>query len=285
MDNEIKLSNIRKKEIECKNIGKENNVKSKKNNLGLFKKFFNFLGISQSKNETSCKIDQNENIDQKANNKINCVSKNESEQKEENLEETMIGKEFEKTMLLDTKNTSNKKDGFFTKFLKIKHVKTAIIVLIFAVSALLILNSSFGTSFINTKTESNSNYMTCLEYCEKLENKLTEVLGKISGVGDVDVMITAESGPEIKIATSTDEKTNTTTSGSNSTSNSTTITDPIIITSSGLNSPIVLTEMAPKITGVIVVASGAKDVKVKLYLIDAIKALLDVSSNNIQIYY
>ena len=279
MDNEIKLSNIRKKEIECKNIGKENNVKSKKNNFGLFKKIFNFLGISQSKNETSCKIDQ------KANNEINYVLKNETEQKEENLEETIIGKKMEKTMLLDTKNTSNKKDGFFTKFLKIKHVKTAIIVLIFAVSALLILNSSFGTSFINTKTESNSNYMTCLEYCEKLENKLTEVLGKISGVGDVDVMITAESGPEIKIATSTDEKTNTTTSGSNSTSNSTTITDPIIITSSGSNSPIVLTEMAPKITGVIVVASGAKDVKVKLYLIDAIKALLDVSSNNIQIYY
>lgn len=279
MDNEIKLSNIRKKEIECKNIGKENNVKSKKNNFGLFKKIFNFLGISQSKNETSCKIDQ------KANNEINYVLKNETEQKEENLEETIIGKKMEKTMLLDTKNTSNKKDGFFTKFLKIKHVKTAIIVLIFAVSALLILNSSFGTSFINTKTESNSNYMTCLEYCEKLENKLTEVLGKISGVGDVDVMITAESGPEIKIATSTDEKTNTTTSGSNSTSNSTIITDPIIITSSGSNSPIVLTEMAPKITGVIVVASGAKDVKVKLYLIDAIKALLDVSSNNIQIYY
>lgn len=279
MDNEIKLSNIRKKEIECKNIGKENNVKSKKNNFGLFKKIVNFLGISQSKNETSCKIDQ------KANNEINYVSKNETEQKEENLEETIIGKKMEKTMLLDTKNTSNKKDGFFTKILKIKHVKTAIIVLIFAVSALLILNSSFGTSFINTKKESNSNYMTCLEYCEKLENKLTEVLGKISGVGDVDVMITAESGPEIKIATSTDEKTNTTTSGSNSTSNSTTITDPIIITSSGSNSPIVLTEMAPKITGVIVVASGAKDVKVKLYLIDAIKALLDVSSNNIQIYY
>ena len=279
MDNEIRLSNIRKKEIECKNVVNKNNVETKNNNLGLFKKIVKFLGISQSKNENSCKIDQ------KANNEINYVSKNETEQKEENLEETIIGKKMEKTMLLDTKNTSNKKDGFFTKFLKIKHVKTAIIVLIFAVSALLILNSSFGTSFINTKKESNSNYMTCLEYCEKLENKLTEVLGKISGVGDVDVMITAESGPEIKIATSTDEKTNTTTSGSNSTSNSTTITDPIIITSSGSNSPIVLTEMAPKITGVIVVASGAKDVKVKLYLIDAIKALLDVSSNNIQIYY
>ena len=98
-------------------------------------------------------------------------------------------------------------------------------------------------------------------------------------------MVTVEAGPEIKIATKTDEKTTSTTNGSNITTNSSNTSNPVIIANSGKNNPLILSEISPKITGVVVVASGAKDVKVRLNLLEAVEALLNVPTENIQIYY
>lgn len=172
------------------------------------------------------------------------------------------------------------------KVLKNKQIKTIIIVLFFGLLALIILNSSFGDELTNlNSSDNNLGYMSSLDYCEKLENKLVEVLSGISGAGDVKVMVTVASGPELNVASSKDERTNTTTSGNNTTTNTTLVEDPIVITSSGTKSPLVLSEISPEIKGVVVVASGAKDVSVRLNLLQAVMALLDVSSTNIQIYY
>lgn len=173
-----------------------------------------------------------------------------------------------------------------TKFFKIKQVKSVFIVLIISVLALLILSNplSFNDSD-KTNSFGSLGYVTGLEYCEQLENKLAEVLGNISGVGEISVMVTVEGGPEIKIATSTDERVNTTNNASGVVTNNTIVSDPVIITSSGQNNPLVLSEISPQITGVIVVAQGAKDVKVRLNLLQAVEALLNVPTENIQIYY
>lgn len=307
MDNKIEITNLKKKDINSSVVlNKPEQNTTPKTQKTWFKKVLNFLGFENENKTLGCTVNENhlksvnkpnnnlayktENLNVKAK---NGSSQNGSEILDDNqvtIGSTTLGslksnKNLEENNNLENKTSTNKKDNYFTKFFKIKHVKTAVIVLIFGFVALLILNSSFGTSLTNKSSASNLSYMTCLEYCEKLENKLTEVLGEISGVGNVKVMVTAESGPLINVATSTDERTNTTTSGENSTTNSTVVKDPIVISSSGKNSPLVLSEMAPKITGVIVVASGAKDARVKLNLIEAIQALLDVSSSNIQIYY
>ena len=312
MDNKIEITNLKKKDINLSVVlNKPEQNTTCKTQKTWFKKVLNFLGFENENKTLGCAVKENhlksvnepnnnlayktENLNVKAE---NASSQNGSEilnseildDNQVTIGSTTLGslksnKNLEENNNLESKTSTNKKDNYFTKFFKIKHVKTAVIVLIFGFVALLILNSSFGTSLTNKSSASNLSYMTCLEYCEKLENKLTEVLGEISGVGNVKVMVTAESGPLINVATSTDERTNTTTSGENSTTNSTVVKDPIVISSSGKNSPLVLSEMAPKITGVIVVASGAKDARVKLNLIEAIQALLDVSSSNIQIYY
>ena len=82
----------------------------------------------------------------------------------------------------------------------------------------------------------------------------------------------------------TDEKINTTTNGSSSTSYTTTVTEPIILNSSGSSVPLVLTEKLPKVKGVVVVAEGANDVSLKLNIIQAIKTLIDIPSGNIQVF-
>lgn len=312
MDNKIEITNLKKKDINSSVVlNKPEQNTTCKTQKTWFKKVLNFLGFENENKTLGCAVNENhlKSVNKPNNNlaykteNLNVKAENGSSQNgseilnSEILDDNQVtigsttlgslksNKNLEENNNLENKTSTNKKDNYFTKFFKIKHVKTAVIVLIFGFVALLILNSSFGTSLTNKSSASNLSYMTCLEYCEKLENKLTEVLGEISGVGNVKVMVTAESGPLINVATSTDERTNTTTSGENSTTNSTVVKDPIVISSSGKNSPLVLSEMAPKITGVIVVASGAKDARVKLNLIEAIQALLDVSSSNIQIYY
>lgn len=312
MDNKIEITNLKKKDINSSVVlNKPEQNTTCKTQKTWFKKVLNFLGFENENKTLGCAVNKNhlKSVNEPNNNlaykteNLNVKAENGSSQNgsenfnSEILDDNQVtigsttlgslktNKNLEENNNLENKTSTNKKDNYFTKFFKIKHVKTAVIVLIFGFVALLILNSSFGTSLTNKSSASNLSYMTCLEYCEKLENKLTEVLGEISGVGNVKVMVTAESGPLINVATSTDERTNTTTSGENSTTNSTVVKDPIVISSSGKNSPLILSEMAPKITGVIVVASGAKDARVKLNLIEAIQALLDVSSSNIQIYY
>ena len=64
---------------------------------------------------------------------------------------------------------------------------------------------------------SSISYTSSLEYCAILEDKLKTVLGSVKGAGNVNVMVTLESGPELKIATQIDERTNTNTNSSGTT--------------------------------------------------------------------
>lgn len=253
MDTKINVVNLTEKKVNY------TNKKSGSNKLKSMRNFFDKLLQGNVKKD------------------INCDNKNRLIDNQ-NLKENV-----------DNCNNVNKKEikgNNKLKLLNNKYVKSIIVVLIFGILALIILNSSFSTSHTSSKDSSNSNsYMSSLEYCEKLENKLVGVLSGISGAGNVKVMITVEHGPELKLASNTDERTNITTNGNGSTTNTTKSTEPIIVRSASNSQPLILSEVSPKITGVVVVASGAKDVRVKLNLLEAVKALLDVSSNNIQIYY
>jgi stage III sporulation protein AG len=175
----------------------------------------------------------------------------------------------------------------FSKLFSSKLNKVAVLVVLLAIVLVLFLNlsSSDESSTTTTATTYNSlEYVSSKAYVENLEDKLVAVLSKIKDAGDVTVMITLESGPELKIATSVDERTNTSTSGSNTTSSVTVVENPIIITQNGESSPLVLMEIMPVIKGVVVVAEGAGNVKVKLQLLEAVQSLLEISNNNIQIY-
>lgn len=175
-----------------------------------------------------------------------------------------------------------KDNDLIKKFSNIKGVKI-VVPLILLVLVLTIYYSFFNDSSKKTSSFNSISYTSSLEYSQLLEDKLKSVLSSIKGAGNVNVMITLESGPELKIATQTDERTNTTTNASGTTTSITVVEEPIIITQNGEETPLVLMEILPVVKGVVVVAEGAKDVGVKLQLLEAVQALLSLSSGNIQI--
>lgn len=173
-----------------------------------------------------------------------------------------------------------KKFPFIEKLKSIKHIEVIIIV-IFVAILLIIYFSTFKSSSSQTTTKT-SNYTT-EEYANYLEEKLSTVLCHIKDAGKVNVMITLECGIEYIYATNTEETTTSSTTGQTTTTKIEKNQDVIMVSVSGKSSPIVLKENLPKVNGVIVVASGAKDIGVRLELQKAVKALLEISEDKIEI--
>ena len=162
---------------------------------------------------------------------------------------------------------------FIERLKKIKGIEWIIVVVACLVIFLIYYSSSFsksGTSDTNISVSSSS------QYAKEVEDKLSKVLSNVSGAGKVSVMLTLESGSEIIVAKTKEERTNT---SSNSTS-VTVVESPVIVG----KEPLILMEILPKIKGVIVVAQGANDVAVRLELLRAVQALIDVDSNKIEIF-
>lgn len=119
-----------------------------------------------------------------------------------------------------------------------------------------------------------------------LEEKLKNILSQIEGAGEVDVMITYESSEEIKPAFNTNTTTEETKEVDQQGGERTVTTsseNKTMITSSS-NEPIVIKTNQPKINGVIVVATGAKDLTVKETLYSAVQTALQVQGHQVEIY-
>lgn len=145
-----------------------------------------------------------------------------------------------------------------------------------------------GVIFMSTKTQNgqefaNASDLTAEAYAEYLEVKLSNILSDISGAGKVSVMITLDGGMRYEYATESEEVTTSTEVGENLNSKTTISEEVVIVTINGKSTPLVIKESYPKIIGVVVVASGAAKAQVKLNIMNAITALLDVSDANIQI--
>jgi stage III sporulation protein AG len=123
---------------------------------------------------------------------------------------------------------------------------------------------------------------------QELENRLETVLSSIRGAGQVEVMITYESGPELVTAMSTDINSNRSESldggKQSSTEQQTESQKPATVSGSGGTEPIVLTEKQPSVRGVIVVAEGAGNIAVRLNLQRAVQTVLDVPVANIEVF-
>ena len=125
-----------------------------------------------------------------------------------------------------------------------------------------------------------SSYISTMDYCKIIENKLIDVLSKVDGAGTVSVMVTVDGSPELVYANEKDQTSSTNSSGSVTTA---TYSSPIIVNANGSSTALVMTEILPKVKGVIVVASGAGNVATKLDLLNAVSTLLDISTNQVTI--
>lgn len=120
------------------------------------------------------------------------------------------------------------------------------------------------------------------------EERLKSVLSCIRGAGEVEVMITYDTGAQIVPAMSTDTQTGVTQSsgaGSESiTENRTESSRPATVSQSGGNEAIVLTEKQPVVRGVIVIAEGAADIAVRMNLQNAVRTVLGVELSCIEVF-
>lgn len=164
---------------------------------------------------------------------------------------------------------------FWTKLKSIKHFEiwvAVVIGLLVCVIYFSFFSQPKNDSFENDATKE---YSSAEEYVDYLENKLCNVLSKISGVGDCSVIITLESGFSYEYATETDTKT--TVSGGTET---TITTETVILVS---NEPVIIKENYPVIKGVVIVAKGAENFSIKMDILEAVETVLEVDSDNITI--
>ncbi len=147
----------------------------------------------------------------------------------------------------------------------------------------------FGSTLIPKGNSSNSSTNTGsttnqYDYANLLENKLASTLSSIKDAGKVSVMITLEGGVEIEIAYTIEERINNSTGSSNSQESSTIIKTPVLITQNGVTKPVILNEKNPAIQGVVIVASGANNTRVKLDILRAAVAVLNIEPSIIEIF-
>lgn len=108
-------------------------------------------------------------------------------------------------------------------------------------------------------------------YASNLESKLENGLSQVKGAGEVSVLVTLGSGFEYVYATEEEIR---------ETSSGTTTTSTIILVS---GEPVLVKEIYPEINGVLVSATGADDISVKVNLITAIQTVIDVANEDITI--
>ncbi|MGV1062482.1 stage III sporulation protein AG [Clostridium perfringens] len=190
-----------------------------------------------------------------------------------------------------------------SKILKQKNITNLIILLLLVIMFYLVVSYFTGVNNI-TKSEktnlekvskedmnSNSNSQKdseVLSYQEKQEKDLERILGKINGVGSVDVVINFQSS-EVKVPAvdnssqkSTTEETDS--EGGTRVNSQETDGDKIVMSNSSNGSePVILKTEKPEVLGVMVVAEGAEDSKIKYEITKAISSLYNISVDKVNV--
>lgn len=180
------------------------------------------------------------------------------------------------------------------KLMQDKKISNILIMLLLLCFVLIVVN--IGTSKysnVNKKDasseESKNNAVKVSQYEDEQKQQLVSILKKISGVEDVDVMITFESD-EVKVPAYDKTSQNTVTeeadnNGGKRVNNQKNDDTKIVMKNSGnSDEPFILQTNKPKVVGVVVVAKGASDSKVKHNIEVAVSNLYNLDANKVNVY-
>ena len=171
-------------------------------------------------------------------------------------------------------------NSFLHKSEVIKSNKKLILIVIlgFTFIALIFISE---LNFDNAETENNNiiNDMTNEEYCEYLEEKVTDIIKCIEGAGETKVMITLSETTEYIYATNDKnvKKSN------NSSDDNTMENDYVIIDIDNNDAGLLIKTIEPKVRGVAIVCEGGNNSTVQNQIYSAISAVLNVSTSRISI--
>lgn len=171
-------------------------------------------------------------------------------------------------------------------------INNLFIILIISVIFLIVANmflkpKNMPVDYENVNKEIQSINALEEDYSTYLEKKLINILSKINGVGNINVMVTLENSVEKIAATNTTITTEQTmendSEGGTREINREDQTVQVM-TKGNDDSLLVVKEIKPKVQGVIVVADGAEDPVLKEILYEAVKTALGITGNKVQVY-
>ena len=139
----------------------------------------------------------------------------------------------------------------------------------------LVLAFSAGVSSVEKKTLEKEEF-DYIRYVENLEKGLGGILNRIHGVSEVEVMITLESGFEYVPAYELEKEQ----LNANSNENQKVI---ILKKSGGSEEAFVIKERFPEIQGVLVIAKGVENIETEQNIVEAVKAVFNISSKRIKV--
>ena len=128
-----------------------------------------------------------------------------------------------------------------------------------------------------------------LDYESKQKEELKKILSKMEGVGEVDVKMYFESG-EVKVpaynsTTQTAETREEDSQGGTRSTIQETGGDTVVMYSDGsTNEPFIVQTYKPKITGIIIVAEGASNSKLRYDIQIAVSTLYNLSLDKVNVY-
>jgi stage III sporulation protein AG len=125
------------------------------------------------------------------------------------------------------------------------------------------------------------------EYKDSDEEKLKKILSNIKGVGEVDVMITYETSTEVVPALNVTKSSQITEEKDAQGGVRTTTQDELgqnVIMANQNEQLVVIKEIKPQIRGVVIVAAGASDIKIKTELIAAAQTLFQIPTHKVMVY-
>jgi len=157
-----------------------------------------------------------------------------------------------------------------------KNKKLIWIVLVGCIGILMISVSELTANDNSEYTERKDQYtFLAEEQTLMLEAKLEEKISEISGAGKTSVMITADSSKEYFYAENHSENSEETEKSIER--------EFVVIEGENGDEPIVLKIKESKIRGVLVICEGGDNPVIKEKIIEAVCALLDVSSNSVSV--
>ena len=153
--------------------------------------------------------------------------------------------------------------------------------------ALIFMSGFFKSNHKKETVQTEAKVHTTDQYTEKLEQNLESIISGIQGAGQAKVLVTLESGKETVYAT--EEKKNKEASedkadGSTTRKKESDDSEKKYITikdSEGTEHALAVTEIEPKVKGVVVICSGGDNSLVRQRIIDAVTTALNVTSNRV----
>ena len=118
---------------------------------------------------------------------------------------------------------------------------------------------------------------------DEIERKLEDILEKIDGAGDVKVMITYQDSGTQVVEKDKNTSESDSTGGVRSTKEQQLQESTVYEEADAGNTPFVSKELLPKVEGILIVASGGDNQKVKQNISEAVLALFQVEAHRIKI--